>query len=71
MSTVEKHMNIIPLNGVCMRTSNGDEDTVLCEPRLRVRYCVAFDMDHVPVRKCLDERCRVFLRQHDGMTHMA
>ena len=64
-------MNIIAVNGVCMLTSGGDEDIVFCEARLKVRFCIAFNRDHVRVRKCLEDSRSVFLRRHDGRTDIA
>ena len=66
-STIEIHINIIVLNR-CMLTSSGDEDIVKCDARLRVRFCIAFNTDHVRVRLRLDESCEVLLRRHGGRT---
>ena len=65
MSAIEKYINIIALNRLYMLTSSGDEDIVTCDPRLRVRFCIVFDISHVRVGLCLDEICEVLLRRHD------
>ena len=69
-STIKKHINIIAFNRLCVLTSSGNEDTVNCDARLRVRFCIALNIDHVPVRLRLNEISEVLLRRHDQMEEL-